>query len=63
VRGVLTFVVVLTLATARIVGMWLLFRFFKRRKRKSPAVVQWRLTKRTLAARAATSVAPGFQIS
>jgi len=37
VRGVLTFVVVLTLATAAVsLGMWLLFRYFDKQQAKEP---------------------------
>ena len=37
VRGVLVFVVVLTIATAAVsVGMWVLFRFFDRQEAKAP---------------------------
>ena len=66
VRGVLTFVVVLTLATAAVsVGMWLLFNYFNAQEAKEPKRGPMALTKKedVLPPEPRLQSAPGFQIT
>src|SRR6185295_9313011 len=66
VRGVLTFVVVLTLATAAIsVGMWVLFRYFEAQEAKEPTRGPMALTKKEqrLPPEPRLQSAPGFGIT
>ncbi len=65
VRGVLTFVVVLTLSTAAIcTGMWLLFRYFNAQAAKAPQPGPMALTKEEkLPPEPRLQAAPGFAIT
>jgi len=66
VRGVLTFVVVLTLATAAIsVGMWVLFRYFEAQEAKEPTRGPMALTRKDqrLPPEPRLQSAPGFGIT
>ena len=66
VRGVLTFVVMLTLATAAIsVGMWGLFRYFAAQEAKEPKRGPMALTKKqdVLPPEPRLQSAPGFQVT
>lgn len=61
VRGVLTFVVVLTIATASVcVGMWLLFKYFNTQAAKAPQPGPMAL--KTLPPEPRLQAAPGFEI-
>ena len=65
VRGVLTFVVVLTLATAAVSGgMWLLFNYFDAQEAKEPSRGPMALTdkKLRLPPEPRLQAAPGFEI-
>ncbi|HEY2961982.1 MAG TPA: hypothetical protein VGJ37_06165 [Pyrinomonadaceae bacterium] len=64
VRGVATFVVVLTVATIMVsIGMWLLFRYFNAQEAKEPAPGPMALTKEErLPPEPRLQAAPGFQI-
>ena len=66
VRGVLTFVVVLTIATAAVsAGMWLLFRFFDAQEAKEPKRGPMALTEKKdrLPPEPRLQSAPGFEIT
>ena len=66
VRGVLTFVVVLTLATAAVSGgMWLLFKYFNAQEAKEPGRGPMALTKKAdrLPPEPRLQSAPGFGIT
>lgn len=66
VRGVLTFVVVLTIATAAVsAGMWLLFRFFDAQEAKEPRRGPMALTEKKdrLPPEPRLQSAPGFEIT
>jgi hypothetical protein len=65
VRGVLTFVVVLTIATAAVcAGMWLLFRYFNAQAAKAPQPGPMALTKEErLPPEPRLQAAPGFAIT
>jgi len=66
VRGVLTFVVVLTLATAAIsAGMWLLFKYFAAQEAKEPRRGPMALTEKKdrLPPEPRLQSAPGFEIT
>jgi hypothetical protein len=66
VRGVLTFVVVLTIATAAVsAGMWLLFRYFDAQEAKEPRRGPMALTEKKdrLPPEPRLQSAPGFEIS
>ena len=65
VRGVLTFVVVLTLSTAAIcVGMWLLFRYFNAQAAKAPQPGPMAFTEKEdrLPHGVRLQAAPGFRV-
>ena len=65
VRGVLTFVVVLTLATAAVsAGMWGLFRYFEAQEAKEPTRGPMALTKKSerLPPEPRLQSAPGFEL-
>jgi hypothetical protein len=65
VRGVLTFVVVLTLATAAIsAGMWVLFKYFEAQEAKEPTRGPMALTEKDkrLPPEPRLQSAPGFQV-
>jgi len=65
VRGVLTFVVVLTIATAAVsVGMWLLFKYFYAQEAKEPTRGPMAITEKDkrLPPEPRLQSAPGFQI-
>jgi len=64
VRGVLTFVVVLTIATAAVsVGMWLLFRYFNAQEAKTPGPGPMALrNEERLPPEPRLQAAPGFRI-
>jgi hypothetical protein len=64
VRGVLTFVVVLTISTAAVcLGMWLLFRYFNQQAAKAPQPGPMALTKEErLPPEPRLQAAPGFEI-
>ena len=66
VRGVLTFVVVLTIATAAVsVGMWLLFKYFYAQEAKEPTRGPMAITEKDkrLPPEPRLQSAPGFQIT
>ena len=66
VRGVLTFVVVLTLATAAVsAGMWLLFRYFDAQEAKEPKRGPMAITEKDkrLPPEPRLQSAPGFEIT
>ena len=65
VRGVLTFVVALTLATIAVcVGMWLLFGFFSRQEAKEPGPGPMALSQEErLRPQPRLQAAPGFEIT
>jgi hypothetical protein len=65
VNGVLTFVVVLTIATASVcLGMWLLFRYFNAQEAKAPQPGPMALTKdQRLPPAPRLQAAPGFEIT
>ncbi len=66
VRGVLTFVVVLTLATAAVsVGMWGLFRYFAAQEAKEPTRGPMAITEKSkrLPPEPRLQSAPGFEIT
>jgi hypothetical protein len=66
VRGVLTFVVVLTLATAAVsAGMWGLFRYFAAQEAKEPTRGPMALTKKSdrLPPEPRLQSAPGFELT
>ena len=65
VRGVLTFVVVLTISTAAVcAGMWLLFRYFDAQAAKAPQPGPMALTKEErLPPEPRLQAAPGFAIT
>jgi hypothetical protein len=65
VRGVLTFVVVLTISTAAVcAGMWLLFRYFNNEAAKAPKPGPMALTKEEkLPPEPRLQAAPGFAIT
>jgi hypothetical protein len=64
VNGVLTFVVVLTIATATVcVGMWLLFRYFNAQAAKAPQPGPMALTQQErLPPEPRLQAAPGFEL-
>jgi hypothetical protein len=64
VRGVLTFVVVLTIATIAIsIGMWLLFRYFDRQQAREPGPGPMALAKEErLPPEPRLQAAPGFRV-
>ena len=65
-RGVLTFVVVLTLATAAVsAGMWVLFRYFNAQEAKEPHRGPMALTDKEdrLPPEPRLQAAPGFEIT
>jgi hypothetical protein len=65
VRGVLTFVIVLTIATIAVsVGMWLLFGFFNDQQAKAPGPGPMALTREErLPPEPRLQAAPGFQVT
>ena len=65
VRGVLTFVVVLTIGTIAIsIGMWVLFRFFERQQAREPGPGPMALTQKDrLPPEPRLQAAPGFAIT
>jgi hypothetical protein len=66
VRGVLTFVVVLTIATAAVsVGMWVLFRYFYAQEAKEPTRGPMAITEKDkrLPPEPRLQSAPGFQVT
>ena len=65
VRGVLTFVVVLTLATAAVsAGMWVLFRYFNNQaaKERQPGPMALRSKEEKLPPEPRLQAAPGFRV-
>jgi len=65
VRGVLTFVVVLTIAAIAIhIGMWVLFRYFERQEAKAPRPGPMALSQQErLPPEPRLQAAPGFEIT